>query len=79
MIDPNDHECYDGRSPEPQRARNKDMIRHVSVDSIMREVDDAIDERAVSRDDAMKFLQSMLLQIELRMGWVRDAIREQHK
>jgi hypothetical protein len=56
---------------------NKDMIRHVGVDSIMREVDDAIDERAMSRDDAMKFLQAMLLQIELRMGWVRDAIRDE--
>jgi hypothetical protein len=56
---------------------NKDMIRHISVESIMQDVDDALDARARSNEDAMKFLQSLLLQIELRMGWVRDAIRDE--
>jgi hypothetical protein len=55
------------------------IVTLVSVESIMRDVDDAIDVRAMSRHEAMKFLRDMLVQVELRMGWVRDAMREEQR
>lgn len=54
------------------------IVRTVSVESICQEIDDAISVDVMSRTEAMKFLSDMLIQIELRMGWVRDAIREEH-
>jgi hypothetical protein len=53
------------------------IVKLVSVESIMSHVDDAIDTRACTRAEAMKFLHDMLVQVELRMGWVRDAMREE--
>jgi hypothetical protein len=53
------------------------IVKLVSVDSIMQEVDDAIDVKTMSRAEAMEFLRAMLIQVELRMGWVRDAMREE--
>jgi hypothetical protein len=53
------------------------IVRTVSVESIMATVDDAIDVHSMSRAEAMQFLRAMLVQVELRMGWVRDAMREE--
>jgi hypothetical protein len=52
------------------------IIKTVSVESICAEIDDAIDHRVMTRAEAMQFLRAMLAQLELRMGWVRDAMRE---
>jgi hypothetical protein len=53
------------------------IVKFVSVESLCREMDDALDCKTVTRAEAMQFLQAMLLQIELRIGWVRDALREE--
>ena len=53
------------------------IVRTVSVDTIMQTVDDAIDTHSMSRTEAMQFLRAMLIQVELRMGWIRDAMREE--
>jgi hypothetical protein len=53
------------------------IIKTVSVDSICQEIDDAISVGVMSRAEAMKFLSAMLVQIEIRMQWMRDALREE--
>lgn len=52
------------------------IVKTTSVESVCEEIDDAIDHRVMTRAEAMRFLRAMLQQIELRIGWVRDAMRE---
>jgi hypothetical protein len=47
-------------------------IIKTSVHDIMRQVDDVLDYRNVTRAEALKFLQEMLIEVEVRIGWVRE-------
>ena len=48
----------------------------ISVDDILRRLDDAIDYRTMSRREALKFLERMAEEIEIRTDWVREAIKK---
>jgi hypothetical protein len=52
------------------------IVKFVSVESLCQQMDDALDCKTVTRAEAMQFLRAMLQQVELRIGWVRDALRD---
>jgi len=62
---------------ETEMSVRQITIKTVSVESVCRTIDDAIDYRVMTRAEALKFLHSMLIEVELRMQWVRDALREE--
>ena len=62
---------------EAEVTASHTIVKTVSVESVCRTIDDAIDYRVMTRAEALKFLHSMLIEVELRMQWVRDALREE--
>jgi hypothetical protein len=52
-------------------------IIKVSPADILSRVDDAVDYHAMPRSEALKFLQELAIEIDVRIGWVIGAIREQ--
>ena len=51
-------------------------IIKTSVADIMMRVDDACDHRTMTREEALKFLEEMSNEIEIRIDWVREAIKQ---
>jgi hypothetical protein len=50
---------------------------HISVDVVLQTVDDATDHRAMTRVEALRFLEQLAEQIEIRIDWVREAIKRE--
>jgi pyruvate/2-oxoglutarate dehydrogenase complex dihydrolipoamide acyltransferase (E2) component len=51
-------------------------IIKTSVTDIMMRADDATDHRVMTREEALRFLQEMAREIEVRIDWVREAIKQ---
>ena len=50
-------------------------IIKTSVADIMMRVDDATDHRVMTCQEALRFLEEMATEIEIRIDWVREAIK----
>jgi hypothetical protein len=51
-------------------------IIKTSVADIMMRVDDVVDHRNMTRVEALRFLEEMATEIDIRIGWVREAIKD---
>ena len=51
-------------------------IIKTSVADIMMRVDDAIDHRTMTREEALRFLEEMADEVEFRIDLVRRAIKQ---
>jgi hypothetical protein len=50
-------------------------IIRTSVGDIMMRVDDAIDHRVMTREEALRFLEEMQNEIAVRVDWIMEAIK----
>jgi hypothetical protein len=51
----------------------------IGVYDVLRTVDDATDHRAMTRVEALKFLEQLATEIEIRIDWVREAIKRDER
>ncbi len=47
----------------------------IGVSDVLQTVDDAIDHRAMTRVEALRFLEELATEIEIRIDWVRETIK----
>jgi hypothetical protein len=55
--------------------RITDGIIKRSIHDVLRDLDDIVDYRNMSRAEALKLLREMELEVEVRIDWVREALR----
>jgi hypothetical protein len=51
-------------------------ILKTGVADILTKIDDATDHRVMSRQEALRFLEEMSFELDVRIDWVREAIKQ---